>query len=162
MLQEINIENYKLFKHLKIEGLKRVNLFAGKNNCGKTALLEALRICDGITYIIIITHHILNHRDQNSNDYWNMYDSLFNQKQLEKVETRGLIKLVINDLTTSRDSSGHKETTYTVEYLWEKENINNLKHYLVSPLVPRDRVIYTPFGSTDHFPQDNLWSKISL
>lgn len=39
MLTQLKIQNFRLFKHLHIEGLRRINLFAGKNNSGKTALL---------------------------------------------------------------------------------------------------------------------------
>ena len=44
MLDSLHIQNYRLFKDLKIEKLGQVNLISGKNNCGKTALLEALQI----------------------------------------------------------------------------------------------------------------------
>jgi AAA15 family ATPase/GTPase len=44
MLDSLHIQNYRLFKDLKIDKLGQVNLIAGKNNTGKTALLEALRI----------------------------------------------------------------------------------------------------------------------
>ncbi len=44
MLDHLHIQNYRLFKDLKIDKLGQVNLIAGKNNTGKTALLEALRI----------------------------------------------------------------------------------------------------------------------
>jgi AAA15 family ATPase/GTPase len=36
------INNFRLFKHLKVNNLKRINLIVGKNNVGKTSLLEAL------------------------------------------------------------------------------------------------------------------------
>lgn len=39
---EIEIIQYKLFKKFKINGFKRVNIFAGFNNSGKTSLLEAI------------------------------------------------------------------------------------------------------------------------
>ncbi|MGK7943680.1 MAG: ATP/GTP-binding protein [Microcystaceae cyanobacterium] len=42
MITEIEIENFRCFEHTKIEGLARVNLIGGKNNSGKTALLEAI------------------------------------------------------------------------------------------------------------------------
>ncbi|MFK7907489.1 MAG: ATP/GTP-binding protein [Chitinophagales bacterium] len=42
MQKSILIKNYKLFKHLEIDNLKRVNLFIGKNNTGKSTLLEAI------------------------------------------------------------------------------------------------------------------------
>ena len=42
MLSLLTIENYRGFEDLKIEPLKRINLIAGKNNVGKTALLQAI------------------------------------------------------------------------------------------------------------------------
>jgi len=40
-IREIEIKNYKLFHDFKAEGFGRVNLIGGKNNVGKTALMEA-------------------------------------------------------------------------------------------------------------------------
>lgn len=40
----VEIENFKTFDKLKINGFKRVNLISGKNNLGKTALIEALNL----------------------------------------------------------------------------------------------------------------------
>ena len=37
-------ERYRSFRYLKIEGLGRVNMITGRNNSGKSSLLEALRI----------------------------------------------------------------------------------------------------------------------
>lgn len=42
MLEEIEIQNFRCFEETKISGFERVNLIGGKNNSGKTALLEAL------------------------------------------------------------------------------------------------------------------------
>jgi predicted ATPase len=44
MLDHIHIENFRLFKNLDIPKVAQVNLITGKNNCGKTTLLEALRL----------------------------------------------------------------------------------------------------------------------
>ena len=46
MLKEIEIQNFRCFEHIKISGFERVNLIGGKNNAGKTALLEALLLND--------------------------------------------------------------------------------------------------------------------
>ena len=42
MLEKLKIENFRRFKKLEFTRLKRVNLIAGKNNTGKTGVLEAL------------------------------------------------------------------------------------------------------------------------
>lgn len=44
MLRNLEITNFRAFSHLRIERLGRVNLIVGKNNVGKTTLLEALRL----------------------------------------------------------------------------------------------------------------------
>ena len=42
MFNSILIENFKVIKSLKINDFKRLNLIVGKNNSGKTSILEAL------------------------------------------------------------------------------------------------------------------------
>ena len=44
MIKNISIENFRQFDHLEVKNLKRINFFVGKNNCGKTTILEALFI----------------------------------------------------------------------------------------------------------------------
>jgi len=42
LVNALEINNFRGFKHLKLDKLGRVNLIVGKNNVGKTSLLEAL------------------------------------------------------------------------------------------------------------------------
>jgi len=49
MLEDIRIKNFRCFQDATIRPLKRVNLFAGKSNVGKTSLLEAV--------FLLIGHH---------------------------------------------------------------------------------------------------------
>ena len=42
LLDSLEIKGYRCFEHLAIEKLGKVNLIVGKNNVGKTALLEAI------------------------------------------------------------------------------------------------------------------------
>ncbi|MBQ7750698.1 MAG: AAA family ATPase [Bacteroidales bacterium] len=42
MIESIKIDNFRGIHRCKIEGLTQVNLFFGKNNCGKSSLLESL------------------------------------------------------------------------------------------------------------------------
>ncbi|ETR67366.1 MAG: ATPase-like protein [Candidatus Magnetoglobus multicellularis str. Araruama] len=44
MIKNINLKNFRCFNQLEIQGFERINLFGGKNNSGKTSLLEALFI----------------------------------------------------------------------------------------------------------------------
>lgn len=41
-LDSIEINNFRALRHLKLENLSRVNLIVGKNNVGKTTVLEAI------------------------------------------------------------------------------------------------------------------------
>lgn len=43
-LESLEIENFRAFKHLKIEKLGRVNLITGKNGVGKSCVLESLAL----------------------------------------------------------------------------------------------------------------------
>lgn len=47
MLSSLKLENYRAFKHLEVSDLGRVNLFVGKNNSGKTTILEAAEMLVG-------------------------------------------------------------------------------------------------------------------
>jgi len=47
MLNSLEIKNFRLLEDFKVEKLGRVNLIVGKNNSGKSTVLEALRIYAG-------------------------------------------------------------------------------------------------------------------
>lgn len=42
MISSFRVRNYRQFRDLQVDGLKRLNLIVGENSVGKTALLEAL------------------------------------------------------------------------------------------------------------------------
>ena len=48
MYKSFEIHNFKCFRELKLDKLARINLIAGMNNVGKTALLEAIFLNNGI------------------------------------------------------------------------------------------------------------------
>lgn len=44
MIRALTIKNYRTFDSLRLEGIERVNLLVGRNNSGKTSLLEAIHL----------------------------------------------------------------------------------------------------------------------
>jgi AAA15 family ATPase/GTPase len=62
MIDSLHIQNYRLFKDLKIDKLGQVNLIAGKNNTGKTALLEVISLLasESLYWSKIISSHMAN------------------------------------------------------------------------------------------------------
>lgn len=44
MIRSLSIENYRLLRDLRIQGLTHVNLFVGKNSTGKSSFLEAVSL----------------------------------------------------------------------------------------------------------------------
>src|SRR6266536_2498845 len=63
MLPNLEIREFRTFRHLRIERLGRVNLIVGKNNVGKTTLLEALWLYghQGATWVV---YSLLMARDE--------------------------------------------------------------------------------------------------
>src|SRR5437016_4668437 len=88
ILDSLEIQGFRGFRHLTIERLGRVNLIVGKNSVGKSALLEALRLYAQRGSIRLI-RELLEERD----------------------EIRGRIR-------TSSNAGEIDETTLAVKYLF--------------------------------------------
>lgn len=65
MLNSLEIKNYRNLKHLQIQKLGRVNLIVGKNNTGKTSVLEAISIHQQKGELEWIFQEILDKRNEN-------------------------------------------------------------------------------------------------
>jgi hypothetical protein len=59
----LTIERFRALQNLKIEGLGRVNLITGRNNTGKSSVLEALRIFASDASLSVISQ-ILRYREE--------------------------------------------------------------------------------------------------
>jgi AAA15 family ATPase/GTPase len=80
--QYIKIKNFRCFKELEVNGFKRVNLIGGKNNAGKTSLLEALLlyfypVLQGIMELKNIRKGSLETSQKSPRDAWK--DFFYNQ-----------------------------------------------------------------------------------
>ena len=79
MLNSLEIRNYRNLKHLRIEKLGRVNLVIGKNNTGKSSLLEILGIFvtdDEIQFIEETLRGTLKLTDNSNREKINRVDAL--------------------------------------------------------------------------------------
>jgi AAA15 family ATPase/GTPase len=89
MLDSLDIKNYRNLKELRINSLGRVNLFTGKNNTGKSSILEAIAIYATKGDLGII-YQLLGERGEN-----------FRQSEANKNPTETNVK-VLSSLFTDR------------------------------------------------------------
>jgi hypothetical protein len=76
--QYIKIQNFRCFKEIEVNSFKRVNLIGGKNNTGKTSLLEALLIyfypfLQSLIELRKIRKDSLETIKKITHDYWNYF-----------------------------------------------------------------------------------------
>ncbi|RKH04904.1 DUF2813 domain-containing protein [Corallococcus sp. CA047B] len=67
MLTSITVENFRGIERLQVEGLGRVNLIIGRNDSGKTALLEALQMAWSPEDSVVCLASRQKHRDSGTN-----------------------------------------------------------------------------------------------
>lgn len=96
MIGSFEVENFRLFDHLRINKLNRVNLIVGKNNAGKSALLEAI-----LLYYTDVSRSVINellrYRDEqrnlsgtsSSNKYTTPLKHLFKNHEIPNVGSDG-------------------------------------------------------------------------
>lgn len=74
VFSRIKIENFRGIKHLDLNNIKQINLLVGKNNCGKSSILDAIFLLSGFS------NPLLNFRINQFRDYdkFNKEDLLLN------------------------------------------------------------------------------------
>jgi len=77
LLESLLIENYRVFKRLEIPRLGRVNLLVGRNNSGKSSVLEAVRLYASLGSSEVMRSILESHDERNDSD-----DDQFAVKQL--------------------------------------------------------------------------------
>lgn len=155
MLNELHISNYRLFDDLRIPDLGQVNLIAGKNNTGKTALLEALRIWVAKGNETVI-NHILKVRGQFTPNFIESYGALFPRGGKQN-------KIIINELRITVDSPTklYKVTLHPPRPIGPNNKTSIDLTATHTPDYPQDVSVFLPFIN-GKFPLQNLWDKIAL
>lgn len=155
-LEFFHIRNYKCFRELNIPKLRQVNLITGKNNTGKTILLEALRIWASEGDASVINNIIWTRGDWEEGATMKTYASLFHKKKMDNssaIAINGLdISPIFNKDRTHLDDLQKRKKGDTTRYRVNLSNGN--KEY------PQDIAIYIP-ASID-FDNKKLWSDIDL
>lgn len=65
-IDELIIKRFKCFEHIELKSIRKVNLIGGKNNVGKTALLEAIELfVANKSSECLVQLHTMLHRRQN-------------------------------------------------------------------------------------------------
>lgn len=98
MLNAFFVSNFRLFNHLDLPRLRRVNLIAGKNSSGKSALLEAIRLYASHAAPGVLVDLVLSRKE-----YWSPKEPgfdepasgqvlrhLFYGRQLPELNTEGI------------------------------------------------------------------------
>ena len=97
MISRLEIENFRGFRHLTMDGLKRITLISGRNNIGKSTILEALFL-------------FMDHTSQNS------FIKLSSYRGTPKINEENLWKPLFTDMdldkniciTVGEDEKGHR------------------------------------------------------
>ena len=170
-LESLHIKNYKLFKDLEIPKLGRVNLITGKNNTGKTILLEALRIWASEGDASVIDNIIWKRGDWEKGANLKSYSSLFFNHKISRIygpansdlaSLKG--QIIINNIDIiAREDTGRDlvfSTRKKKPHFDEMELVNNLVAHIEKPNNPQDKAIFVP--ANIEFDNKKLWANIDL
>jgi len=106
MLNSLEIKNFRALEDFKVAKLGRVNLIVGKNNSGKSTVLEALRIYAGNAYPKLLENIAASHDEKYKQEFTILdepdtsivpFEDLFTGRQLPDDET----EIIIGESTSS-------------------------------------------------------------
>ena len=143
MLTSLRLKDFRAFKNLEIEEFGQVNLFVGKNNCGKTSILEAteMLLMGGNPYSLTASNirrgELLVRRDNEGLEKDIEVIHLFNGHILEKgasFEIEGNIDNKITsihcEIITHVEESKNEPDMFSDNYELEPQFAVGIKHNL--------------------------------
>lgn len=134
---KLSINNFRGIQKLEIDDFKRVNLFLGKNNSGKTSLLEAIFLSVGISnpQLPVRIDEFRNLRYTEENDFRSAFYNLDYNNELKIVSNfenehqrtlnikPSFTAIVDNDITTDLESEINKSVNFDTQI---QQKINGL------------------------------------
>lgn len=126
-MKNIQISNYKCLEKIEISSLKKVNLFTGKNNTGKSTILEAISLFASKGNIRWIQHlldsrgEIFNYRDETVSEETNLklLSAFFSHRKI------GFTKENIISIISDEDNLSLRFVKYVEEDVFEKDETGN-------------------------------------
>ncbi len=135
MLKEISIKNFRCFEESTFKGFNSVNLIGGKNNAGKTALLEALFLnFYPSNSTIRLIQNFRGEDDKASRLYPELtWENLFyNQQKEQKISIHSISSdETFSDVTLSCDENIDDFIRYTEDKDKDDEDLLKMKNNLI-------------------------------
>ena len=153
MFESIHISHFRGIRSVDIENLKRINLFFGKNNCGKSSILEAMLLLCGPSNPVLPLrintlrgYQGLTEKDF-SLDFYNLTNSpivIHNKKRYLQIKQ---IKSISKDVSIEQlNTFNSRETSAYHGLLLEYKEGNLSKTYSSSITIPsnsQDKTLHT-------------------
>ncbi|BAC91020.1 AAA family ATPase [Gloeobacter violaceus] len=132
MLKSFMINNFRLFRHLEVGRLSRVNLVVGKNNAGKSAFLEAVEL-----YASNASSNVLIELVESRQEIWlgevqNHFQNFLGHSARHLFYNRKLPRMQGEGITLGEISSGSKLHIGTAAYLDENDNAGTTRKIRIS------------------------------
>lgn len=122
MFNRIEIERFRGIRYASIDGFKQINLFFGKNNCGKSSLLESLFLASGLSnpllpiYVNMMRGYGKVRLNDLKLDFYNLDSSLPIHIRMENEEKRDLkISLIEQNQNNISLNTGNANILSNVE-----------------------------------------------
>ena len=138
MYKSFRVKNFRCFKDLQINDLGRVNLIAGKNNTGKTALLEAMYLLTRpkSPNVLLDLQDVrgLVEPDDQRRDYWRQFFYNMDEKYPIKIEATEIgaessVTLIVSELSADGEA-GHVSEIYR-RFLAEELRISEVESHKI-------------------------------
>ena len=140
MFNKIEIERFRGIRYASIDGLKQINLFFGKNNCGKSSVLESLFLASGPSNPLLPIHVNLGRGYNKARlndlkfDFYNLDSALPIHIRVENEETRdlriNLFEQNLNDVLLNAKDQNILSNVEEGKYGFEFEFEINDRHFV--------------------------------
>ncbi|MEW6234102.1 MAG: AAA family ATPase [Candidatus Omnitrophota bacterium] len=166
MLPSLEIKNFRLFKHLQIEHLAQINLITGKNNVGKTTLLEAINIYghQGSPHVIRKVVPTKNEIEFVNHLFYGYCDNLENIDQIEiqTIPLSGSKQIIINKTRTNFPFVDLRIQQFNKNYLEVKKNNFSSDLYRIQVSDQISHCYFVPSKGIDYNNLCKWWDDMEL